>query len=224
MEIRRVRRKIDGDFDEKVFYRFYNSVRPNTTISAGQNQDSGGAINMTVAETYSSSENWQIYYQQGRYFIRNYDYGDYQLGVTESSRSVPRLLKRSGALGQQWSLMRDDAGGGWKMSNGLLGNGTWLSISGINTVPAMQPSGNGAVWDIQTNPSAGSPKGGDLYQDVDNFEVSHVKWYVHESFCLTDFRLLPRRRQRHPRRPPRRPHYQPRRQQRLLQRFPHRRQ
>ncbi|PVH98012.1 hypothetical protein DM02DRAFT_683489 [Periconia macrospinosa] len=168
---------IVGDFDPKVFYMFYNAVRPGMALAAGLMQDSGGAINMSTAETnstsaYSSSENWQLYYQAGRYFIRNYDYGDFQLGLTESERTVPRLMKRSGALGQQWSLIRVDvSGGGWKLSNGLLGNGSWMGVSGKNAVPAMQPSENGAVWDLQTNPSAGSPAGA-LYQDVDGFEVA----------------------------------------------------
>lgn len=126
---------------------------------------------MTEADSLSSS-NWQLYYQQGRYFIRNYDYGEDQLGLTESERAVPSLMRRSGALGQQWLLTRSEEDGGWMISNGLLGNGSWLSLTGANTVPAMQASSAGAVWDIQINPSAGSPQGSDLYIDVDDFEVS----------------------------------------------------
>lgn len=169
------------DFDPKVFYGFYNAVRPDKALSAGNNKDSGGAIFMAKAETnstfaYSSSENWQIYHQAGRYFIRNYDYEDLHLGLTKNEQTVPRLMNRSGVLGQQWSLIRADGkDAGWKLSNGLLGNGSWLGFNGMNGVPAMQPSDAGAVWDIQSNPSASHPVKAVLYQDVNDFEV-RLRW------------------------------------------------
>ncbi|KAF2254671.1 hypothetical protein BU26DRAFT_143311 [Trematosphaeria pertusa] len=168
---KRLRRAVEGDFDSESFYTFHNTAMANLSLSSGIYQDTAGAINMTL-EGSLSSENWQIYYQQGRYFIRNYDYGDYQLALTESSRSVPKLMKRSGELGHQWTLTRKD-GDGWQLSNGLLGNGSLLCLNQAytGTVPGMQPSEAGANWEILINPSAGSPKGSDLYRDVEGFEV-----------------------------------------------------
>ena len=167
MKRQRIQRAVEGDFDPSSFYTFHNPSSPNNTLSSGINQDSLGAIDMTLYGSLSS-ENWQIYYQQGRYFIRNYDWGDFQLGLTERARSVPTLMKRSGSLGQQWTLARTD--GGWTLANGLLGNGSWLSVVGGNG-PAMQPAETGATWEILINESAGAPKGNDLYLDVSDFEV-----------------------------------------------------
>ncbi|KAF2643013.1 hypothetical protein P280DRAFT_242108 [Massarina eburnea CBS 473.64] len=169
-----VQRQVVGDFDENRYYRFSNAngLSPNNTISAGLHRDSNGAINMTKISVTTSSENWQLYYQGGRYFIRNWDFGgDWQLGLTADSRSDPKMLKRSGAVGQQWTLAKSADGKGYLVTNGLLGNGSFLALSGINTVPAMQPSASGGLWDIQINPSAGS-SAGTMLQDVANFEVS----------------------------------------------------
>lgn len=169
-----MRREVVVDFDYKHYYRFFNPLQPNKTLSSGLFKDAAGALNMTTMETYSSSENWQLYYQGGRYFIRNYDYGgDWQLGLTTDMRSEPKLIKRSGALGQQWTLAKSSDGKGYVVTNGLLGNGSYLALSGTNLVPAMQPSTTGAVWDIQINPSAGSPaSGSNMLTDAENFEVS----------------------------------------------------
>jgi hypothetical protein len=174
MDDRLVPREVVGDFDSKHYYRFYNDVQPNKTISSGIQQSAKGALNMTQSSSFSASENWQLYYQGGRYFIRNYDYlGDWQLGVTAESRSEPKLVTRTGALGQQWTLARTSDGKGYTLTNGLLGNGSYLALSGKNLVPAMQPSTAGAVWDIQINQSAGSPKeGSNMFGDVPDFEVS----------------------------------------------------
>ncbi|KAF2192707.1 hypothetical protein K469DRAFT_317429 [Zopfia rhizophila CBS 207.26] len=166
-------RQSGPDFDPRSFYTFHNDMSPNNTLSSGLQRSAQGAVNMTVAQTFSSSENWQLYLQQGRYFIRNYDYGgDWQLGLTESSRSMPRLLPRSGELGQQWTLTRQ-SDGTWRFTNGLLGNSSTLGLSQGNTVPGMQPSERGADWDILINPSAGEPKDPQMFVDVKSIEVGY---------------------------------------------------
>ncbi|KAF2476434.1 uncharacterized protein BDR25DRAFT_339442 [Lindgomyces ingoldianus] len=165
-------RQTVSDFDPKSYYTFHNDVSPNNTLSSGLQQNTKGAVNMTIQQVFSSSENWQLYLQQGRYFIRNYDYGGgYQLGLEETSPSVPRLLPRSGALGQQWSLTRQDDGT-WKFTNGLLGNNSALALSTGNTVPGMQPSEKGTHWSIEINVSAKQPKDPEMYTDVKGFEVA----------------------------------------------------
>ncbi|KAJ4374158.1 hypothetical protein N0V83_002899 [Neocucurbitaria cava] len=109
------------DFDPKTFYRFINTEITNYTASAGIFLDTNGAIGMDKSDAYSS-ENWQLFPQGGRYFIRNYDYGPgFQLGLTSENRGTPALYPRSGSVAQQWSIMKVD--GGWQLANGLLGNG-----------------------------------------------------------------------------------------------------
>lgn len=160
-------------FDHKAYYRFSNDVYPGNTLSSGHFKDSNGEINMTVEEVFSSSENWQIYYQKGRYFIRNYDYlGDWQLGLDDNARSIPRMMRRSGALGQQWTLTEVDEGK-YTLTNGMLGNKSWLALVGSNTVPGMQPSTSGNEWIITINPSAQSPPAGNMMEDVANLEVGY---------------------------------------------------
>jgi hypothetical protein len=97
-------------FDPKAYYRFSNAAYPYTGISTGfKYENTPPHLGLTPYGS-RSSENWQIYRQRdnsGRsvYLIRNYDYGAaLQLGLTEEVRAVPRLLPRSGDLGQQWRL------------------------------------------------------------------------------------------------------------------------
>lgn len=82
-------------------------------------------------------------------------------------------MKTSGDVGQQWTLTRQD--GKWTFANGLLGNGSLLALAGINTLPGMQPSSTGAEWDIEVNPSAGSPTDPAMLVDVQGFEVSILR-------------------------------------------------
>jgi hypothetical protein len=85
------------------------------------------------------------------------------------------MLKRDGTLGQQWYFTAvDDGNGGYgfKISNGLSGNKTWLSLPFTNGTPGMQSSSSGTLWDIQINPGAGRPNPDNYYQDVHNLEVT----------------------------------------------------
>jgi len=168
---------VDSIFDPNVFHNFYNVILDNSTLSSGITSNPDDTITFTPEGSLSSS-NWQIYYQQGRYFIRNYDYGDRQLGITEDERSLPRMRPRSGALGQQWSFMKvEGSEGQWRISNGLLGNDTWFGLNmgnRDNKVPGMQVSSSGAVWDVRPNQDAGRVKGSLLLTDVEDFEVCLV--------------------------------------------------
>ncbi|ORY19849.1 hypothetical protein BCR34DRAFT_595295 [Clohesyomyces aquaticus] len=158
-------------FDPKSYYRFSNDVYPNNTLSSGVGQNADGAINMTVVGIFSSSENWQLYPQGGRWFIRNYDYGgSFQLGLDPKAPSVPKLLPRSGTVGQQWTLSRQNDGT-FMFTNGLLGNSSSLGLSKGNTIPGMQPSTQGTHWTIDINVSAKQPVDPDMYVDVENFQV-----------------------------------------------------
>ena len=138
---------MSSPFNAKNYYRFFNSIYPNNTISAGVQYSVNGPINMTTQGTFTSSENWQIFYQSGLYFIRNYQAGAaLQLGLTADQLSVPRLLYSSGGLGQQWQLnQRSD--GTWRVTNMLVSNSSSLGIArGGLTVPAMDSSDADGHW------------------------------------------------------------------------------
>lgn len=170
-------------FDPHAYYRFHNRNRPNRTLSIIS--DTSDEVDMVPALVTSASENWQIYYQQGRWFIRPYAkpsdksrYTDYQLSLSEDDegnvRSVPSVSRRSGELGQQWTFTQVDdgeGGYGYRISNGLKGNNSWLSLTGDIGAPGMQSSQEGSLWDMQINPSALEPENARSYQDVRDFEV-----------------------------------------------------
>lgn len=158
-------------FDPTRWYRFSNTeTGPNITLSSGIDRSTNGVINMTIIQTYSSSENWQLLFQSGIYFIRNYDYGTLQLGVSTSDSSLPSLMEPTGDLGQQWTIsQRSD--GNWKVQNELLGNVSTFGISDGNTVPGMEPSDTGGEWNISINLSAGQITDSVLLSSMSNIAV-----------------------------------------------------
>lgn len=141
-------RDVMSSFDSKSFYTLHYSLSSNLTLSAGYGW-TNGSVSMGQYTTLSS-ENWQLFYQQGCYFIRNRDFPSLQLGLTQDDRTVPLLRERSGSLGQQWSITRD--GEGWQLMNGLLGNSSFLALAAANEVPGMSTSEQGSIWDISSNP------------------------------------------------------------------------
>lgn len=160
-------------FDPRTFYTIRNPSLPFTqqSVAIGPRQNSPGPLTITPYNT-SSSENWQIFPQGGRYFIRNYDYGSgYQLGLTQDSRFVPRLYARTGNFSQQWSIMPVE--GGFRLMNGLWENGTYFGVTGSGTL-GMSRDEDGAVWNVTRNESADKtgPKDVDMFNDVAGFEVS----------------------------------------------------
>jgi hypothetical protein len=160
-------------FSSKNYYRFTNNVSPNNSMSTGQTYEVLTPVNVTTLGS-ASSENWQLYSQAGLYFIRNYNGGaQLQLGVTKDSLIVPRMLPRAGDLGQQWLISRREDGS-WRLANGLVGNGSSLSLSVGNTIPGMDPSEAYGHWEISVNLSAGDITDQQMLTDVDNVEVSDV--------------------------------------------------
>ncbi|PVH97636.1 hypothetical protein DM02DRAFT_77588 [Periconia macrospinosa] len=157
------------------FFRFFNSASPNNTMSSGLGKNAAGVLNMTIQEVYSSSENWILYFQSGVYFIRNYDYGgDLQIGVDSKTATQPRLLKRNGTLGQQWTLTKAEDGKSWLLTNGLLGKDLFLGLDGAKPVMTADKT-KGTVWGIEMNESAGLPAAGnDLITSVQNLESPPV--------------------------------------------------
>jgi hypothetical protein len=162
-------------FITNQYYRFFNSIYPNNTISAGLVYTVNGPVNMTKSETFSSTENWQIFDQSGIYFIRNYQSGAaLQLGLTADNLVVPRLLNSSGDLGQQWKFnQRPD--GTYRVTNGLVSDSSSLGIApGGATVPAMDTSDADGHWDISINVSAGKISNAAMLASVENIQVKSV--------------------------------------------------
>ncbi|KAH8698103.1 hypothetical protein GQ44DRAFT_694239 [Phaeosphaeriaceae sp. PMI808] len=167
---RYARRDDKSDFDPKRFYRFGNSILANNTLSAGAFADSKGVVSMAQTGSFSS-ENWQIFSQSGRYFIRNYDFGaKMQLGMSEDNINVKMYL-RNGSLQQQWLINKVD--GGWELVNGLLGPGTTLILPSGWKAPVMRSDNQGGVWNITENASAAEskPLTGDWANPAENFQV-----------------------------------------------------
>ncbi|KAF1850818.1 uncharacterized protein K460DRAFT_391228 [Cucurbitaria berberidis CBS 394.84] len=166
--------KILSPFDPKSYYRFSNAAYAGVTISTGYKHSSSSII--FTPSGSRSSENWQIFRQGERYFIRNYDYGaELQLGLTKASDAVPRLLPRSGELGQQWNLDQNEDGS-WRVTNALLGNisvlGVSDAISSHEIAPAMNPSPDESKrWIVTVNLSAGQIWQPGMLNDVLSPEV-----------------------------------------------------
>lgn len=159
-------------FSPTMFYQLLPTTYSKVSLSAGNGQGSGtGAINITDFGSVSS-ENWQLFPQGGRYFIRNYDYGAmYQLGLTEQSSQSPRLYIRNGKLEQQWTIK--SISGGYQLINGLTGSGTSLNLPSGFILPAMRSDAGGETWNIKDNPSAAEkqPLNGTWLSEVEGFQV-----------------------------------------------------
>lgn len=171
-------------FNPRFYYRFFNDELDGTTMAVGQSPTVNTTVNMTTEQVTTSSENWQIFSQSDVYFIRNYQGGaELQLGLTSDSPTLPRLLNRSGALGQQWALNKWDDGT-WRMTNMLVGNSTALGIAGAgDTQPAMDSSEGDEHWNISINISAGEIKDEKMLSNVTNVEVSACSYLPERYFA-----------------------------------------
>nr|UZP47918.1 hypothetical protein [Cladonia uncialis subsp. uncialis] len=124
---------------------------PSFQLGDGHPNDPPGTLSLT--QTGYESNNWQIFYQDPIYLIRNYDYGaKYQLGIAEDSPTLPALLLASGDLTQQWNMtLWDDAT--FRLGNMWLGNEQVLGIGGKDDtrIPVMTAAQNGSHWSFAIN-------------------------------------------------------------------------
>ncbi|KAH7078831.1 hypothetical protein BKA63DRAFT_251943 [Paraphoma chrysanthemicola] len=144
-------------FDPSTYYTIRNVADLNFGLSSGQNMGPQGLVDLQAAGSLSS-ENWQILYQAGRYFIRNRDYGaGWQLGLTTGNISQPQLYPLStGGKNLQWTITKVDLG--WQLENGLLGAGPVMVLNPTGALPLMQLGGTNGIWNITSNPSASKDK------------------------------------------------------------------
>ena len=154
---------------------------PSYLLGDGINPNAPGTLSLN--QTSFSSNNWQIFYQDPIYLIRNYDYGArYQLGIAEESPTLPALLLASEDLTQQWNLtLWDD--GTFRLANMWLGSTQILGIGGKDDtpIPVMTAAQNGTHWslsiDISNLTSNVAP---DMLQSVSLQAVRQD----HDSVCL----------------------------------------
>lgn len=172
MSFSRQNKRDDGPlFQNNNYYRFFNPVRLNATLYI--NDRDGKKIDVK-ADPNTSAENWHLFEQEGRYFIRPYDkddssYREYQLGIVSKTQATPVLLKRSGDLGQQWFITKESDINGdalYKIRNGLMGTQKLSLTQGFGP-PAMQDAGSGTLWSIEINASAGTPGTNDKIASIE---------------------------------------------------------
>ncbi|PGH21336.1 hypothetical protein AJ80_03387 [Polytolypa hystricis UAMH7299] len=107
----------------------------------------------------AATENWQFFFQDGVYFIRNFEYErDWQLGVTEDDKDLPRMLSSGSGLGMQWNIT------GWEGENGRYKIENMLRrddrVFGLDEndddapKPTMTEEDEDAHWVIEINHSA----------------------------------------------------------------------
>ena len=145
---------------------------------------SDGYSDSTLSLTNSSraSNNWQIFYQDPVYLIRNYQYGaKFQLGIAEDSPTLPALMIASGNLTQQWNMtLWED--GTYRLANMWLGSVQMLGV-GVKDyviIPTMTAAQNGSHWSFAINPSdPTSNVTDDMLQPV---SLQAVRWN-HDFVC-----------------------------------------
>ena len=155
-------------FDSNGYY-YLSSDRYGPSYLLGDGFKSNAPGMLSLSQTILSSSNWQIFYQDPIYLIRNYDFGArYQLGIAEESPTLPALLLASGDLTQQWNLtLWDD--GTFRLANLWLGSTQILGIGANDDtpIPAMTAAQNGTHWsftiDINNGTSNLAP---DMLQSV----------------------------------------------------------
>lgn len=147
-----------SQFDPKRYYRIFNPAS-NSTLTLGLNATEPPSPLELTPSGYFSTENWQLFYDTGVYYIRNHDYASqYQLGLSSSDQSTPSMMHTGSGLGMQWNITTvagDD--GVWEMKNLFIGQSNVLALgSGVLNakVPVMNTDPTDGKWIIGINPSA----------------------------------------------------------------------
>ena len=145
-----------------------------TFLNDGFESDAPGPL--SLSQTIYTTSNWQFFYQDPIYLIRNYAYGaTYQLGIAEGSPTLPALLPATGDLTQQWNMtLWDD--GTFRLANMWLGNAQILGIGGQDNIPVlvMTAAQNGSHWSSSINLSnSTSNLPDDMLQSV---SLQAVRW------------------------------------------------
>lgn len=143
-------------FDSSAYYGFLNSLNTSCYLTLGWNGGVPG-LPFETGDSYSSN-NWQIFFQDPIYFIRNYDHGaDYHLAIPSTGGSQPQLLRSSGGLGHQWNITsRSD--GSKRLVNMLVGEHQPLGLGTTSEgtiIPLLSSDDSSSHWMFEINSSAG---------------------------------------------------------------------
>jgi hypothetical protein len=139
-------RVAEGFFDLKNFYLMLNLRLPSNHFRVDSENIAG-----VIGPPTSDAENWQFFFQDGFYYIRNYHWGPtLQLGLTTSSKIKPQLYARSADPGQQWVIRQLDTTK-FLMVNQLLGPSANFSVPSNEIAPGMYGNIGGEVWNITIN-------------------------------------------------------------------------
>ncbi len=144
---------------------------PNVLLDDGDYADTLSLTNSSFA-----SNNWQIFYQDPIYLIRNYLYGaKFQLGIAEDSPTLPALMPASGNLTQQWNMtLWED--GTYRLANMCLGSVQMLGVGRKDNEisPVMTAAQSGSHWSFAINPTdSTSNVTDDMLQSV---SLQAVRW------------------------------------------------
>lgn len=164
-------------FEDEMWYIILNkSLGRNSTLNSGVSQNTNGSLAMGQALAVSSSENWQFFFQNGRYFIRNWDYRSrVQLGVnTEDRLMLPSLVDWQTDLSQQWLIEKQDDGY-FVIRNEALSKDKALGIGIADSAPQMTTNMEQSLWMIDPNLSAvtAGPVDDLFLAPIQVVEVSH---------------------------------------------------
>ena len=136
---------------DAYYYLSSDLYGSNLLLSDGQN----GGEPLSLTNLTFSTSNWQIFYQDPVYLIRNYDSGaQLQLGIAEDSETLPELMIASGNLTQQWNITQwEDKT--YRLTNMWLGSVQMLGVAQKNNgiIPVMTATQNGSHWSFAINPS-----------------------------------------------------------------------
>ncbi|KAK2808830.1 hypothetical protein FQN50_004306 [Emmonsiellopsis sp. PD_5] len=144
--------------DQDAYYilSFDSSDGPFSDLSLGSKTNDPSPLEIKDINSVST-ENWHIFFDQGVYFLRNYEYSaDWILGLEDKDEATPRMLrmpKSAVPLGMQWNLTRWEDGNTWKLTNRLLGEDRWLGVVN-DKEPSMMVSIEGSHWTLMRNRGA----------------------------------------------------------------------
>lgn len=166
-------------FDQGLYFRLENDISPNTTLRIDSKDDPEVRLIVKPFDDDDNedklTENWHLYFQSGRYFIRNHEHGrDWQLSLSEENQRFPMLRRRAPDLGQQWIIEEAGSASAFRLTNELRGRDYALGLSRDGDVPTMDRVEDGSIWKIGVNTGV-DPVPSDMQDEVE-LVVSSLKF------------------------------------------------
>lgn len=142
-------------FDPLNFYTMFNSRYSTIDFRTDSDKEPGKLSSYNTTD----AENWQFFFQDGFYYIRNFRWGpSMQLGLTTSNKEVPQMYPRVSDSGQQWRIREVEPRSEsmrfkwFVMTNEMLGDAANFSVPANEFTPGMHNDiGAGELWNITIN-------------------------------------------------------------------------